>query len=174
MVTLKMQISEACYWLVQLQHKCVCRASWIYGQLANCCELLEMTPTISKELISQVTLSFTNAFPSYPWFKSSCPLGTNFNADSTLPWRPSKHLIGKNDDAFLGFPAVRKGHRTLQSWSISKSCSLASSGPLLPICQPFTVFTDFQVFPSQSLFQSLSLLKSQTHFSPTSPLPWTV
>lgn len=86
-------MSETCYWLVWLWHKCVCRAPWIYWQFVNCCGLLEMTPTISKEFISQVTPSFSNAFPSCPWFKSSCPLGTNFNADSTLPWRLSKHLM---------------------------------------------------------------------------------
>lgn len=151
----------------------VCVGLPIYGQLASCCGLLEMTPTISRGFISQMTPSFPNAFPSCPWLKSSCPLGTDFNADSTLPWRPSKHLTRRNNDAFLGFPADKKGHRALQSWCISKSCSLASSGPLLPTCKPFTVFTDFQVFPSQSLIQSWSLLKSQTHCSPTSPLPWT-
>lgn len=44
MITLRMQISEACYLLVLLWHKCEYRASCIHGQLANCCVLLEMTP----------------------------------------------------------------------------------------------------------------------------------
>lgn len=59
-----------------------------------------------------------------------------------------------------------ENHRTFQRCFIFKSCCLASNGPLLPIVKPFIIFIDFPVFSLQSLFQSWSLLKSQTPLSP--------